>query len=115
MHVVLDCRVVRSHATLLSLFDGDERRVILYLQYAMCPALRRPYDLMSSPLDERKLALDKIEKACRKTVGIYPAYHSRPTIPSPDTPTDSTSDSSPSSNPANTLLVVARRSTAKEG
>jgi hypothetical protein len=56
MHVVLDCRVVRSHATLLSLFDGDERRVILYLQYAMGPALRRPYDLMSSPLDERKRA-----------------------------------------------------------
>jgi hypothetical protein len=34
----------------------DERRAILYLQHAMGPALRRPYDLMSSPLDERKRA-----------------------------------------------------------
>jgi hypothetical protein len=40
----------------------------------MGPVLRRPYDLMFSTLNERKDPLDKIEKACRKTVGIYPAY-----------------------------------------
>ena len=56
------------------LFDGDERRAILYLQHAMGPVLRRPYDLMFSTLNERKDPLDKIDKACRKTVGIYPAY-----------------------------------------
>jgi hypothetical protein len=38
------------------------------------PVLRRPYDLMFSTLNERKDPLDKIEKACRKTVGIYPAH-----------------------------------------
>jgi hypothetical protein len=32
------------------------------------------YDLMFSTLNERKDPLDKIDKACRKTVGIYPAY-----------------------------------------
>jgi hypothetical protein len=101
--------VVRSYGTLLPLFDGDERRAIPYLEYAMGPVLRRPYHLMFSTLDERKGPLDKIEKACRKTVGIYPAYYSRPAIPSPDTPSDSTSDSSPSSNPANTLLASIHR------
>ena len=190
MHVVLVCRVVRSYTTVLPLLNGDERRAILYLQHAMGPVLRRPYDLMSSTLDEPKGPLDKIEKACRKTAGIYPAYFEfdfqrpdpglfemnirrcffrdffdrhearlvttvmcafdvnlmkaidpsvsglraertsrlslgddqcrfavleRPTILSPDTPTSSTSDSPPGSNPANTLLVVARRPTAKEG
>jgi hypothetical protein len=33
--------------------DEDERRAILYLQHAMDPVLRRPYDLMFSTLDER--------------------------------------------------------------
>ena len=64
--------VLASYETLLPLFDGDERRTILYLQHAMGPVLRRPYDLMFSTLNERKDPLDKIEKACRKTVGIYP-------------------------------------------
>jgi L-2-amino-thiazoline-4-carboxylic acid hydrolase len=66
--------VLASYETLLPLFDGDQRRAILYLQHAMGPVLRRPYDLMFSTLNERKDPLDKIEKACRKTVGIYPAY-----------------------------------------
>jgi hypothetical protein len=66
--------VLASYETLLPLFDGDERRAILYLQHAMGPVLRRPYDLMFSTLNERKDPLDKIEKACRTTVGIYPAY-----------------------------------------
>lgn len=46
--------VLASYETLLPLFDRDERRAILYLQHAMGPALRRPYDLMSSTLNERK-------------------------------------------------------------
>ena len=66
--------VLASSETLLPLFDADERRAILYLQHAMGPVLRRPYDLIFSTLNERKDPLDKIEKACRKTVGIYPAY-----------------------------------------
>jgi len=40
----------------------------------MGPVLRRPDELMFSALNERKDPLDKIEKACRKEVGIYPAY-----------------------------------------
>lgn len=66
--------VLASYETLLPLFDGDERRTILYLQHAMGPVLRRPYDLIFSTLNERKDPLDKIEKACRATVGMYPAY-----------------------------------------
>src|SRR5262249_47730124 len=37
--------VLASYETLLPVFDGDERRAILYLQHAMGPVLRRPYDL----------------------------------------------------------------------
>ena len=49
------CAVVLvSYETLLPLFDRDERRAILYLQHAMGPVLRRPCDLMSSTLNERK-------------------------------------------------------------
>jgi hypothetical protein len=40
--------VLASYETLLPLFDRDERRAILYLQHAMGPVLRRPYDLMFS-------------------------------------------------------------------
>jgi len=67
--------VLASYETLLPLFDGDERRAILYLQHATGPVLRRPYDLMFSTLNERK---------------------------DPHTPTSSTSDSSTNSNPADT-------------
>ena len=66
--------VLASYETLLPLFDGDERRAILYLQHAMGPVLQRPDELMFSTLNERKDPLDKIEKACRKEVGLYPAY-----------------------------------------
>jgi hypothetical protein len=66
--------VLASYETLLPLFDGDERRTIIYLQHAMGPVLQRPYELMFSTLNERKDPLDKIDKACRKTVGLYPAY-----------------------------------------
>ena len=66
--------VLAAYETLLPLFEGDERRTILYLQHAMGPVLRRPYDLMFSTLNEREDPLDKIDQACRKTVGVYPDY-----------------------------------------
>ncbi|QES54524.1 hypothetical protein DEJ51_09975 [Streptomyces venezuelae] len=65
--------VLAAFETLLPLFDGDDRRTIRYLQHAMSPVLRRPYDLTFSTLNERDHALDKIEKTCRVMVKLYPA------------------------------------------
>jgi hypothetical protein len=55
--------VLASYEPLLTLFEGDERRAILYLQHATGPVLRRPYDLMFSTLNEREDPLDKIDNA----------------------------------------------------
>jgi L-2-amino-thiazoline-4-carboxylic acid hydrolase len=63
--------ILASFETLLPLFDGDERRTILYLQQAMGTVLKRPYQLMFSTLSERHNALDKIDKVCRKEAPLY--------------------------------------------
>ena len=46
--------VLASFETLLPLFDGDERRTILYLQHVMGEVLKRPYELAFKTLSERK-------------------------------------------------------------
>ena len=63
-----------SYENLLPLFDGDERRTILFLQHIMGGVLERPYEVMFGTLSERKDALDKIDKACSSMMGVYPEY-----------------------------------------
>ena len=63
-----------SYEKLLPLFDGDERRTILFLQHVMGGVLERPYEVMFGTLSERKEALDKIDKACASMIGVYPEY-----------------------------------------
>jgi len=63
--------VLASFETLLPLFDGDERRTILYLQHVMGEVLKRPYELAFKTLSERKNPLDKIDKACRAEEPFY--------------------------------------------
>jgi hypothetical protein len=53
------------------MFDGDEHRTILYLQHALGPSLRRPYELSFQFLSERDTPLDKIEKVCDKMPALY--------------------------------------------
>jgi hypothetical protein len=65
--------VLAAYEELLPLFDGDERRTILYLQHVMGGVLRRPYELTFKTLSERDQALDKIDKACRMTGALYGA------------------------------------------
>lgn len=65
--------VLAAFETLLPLFGGDRNRTIRYLQHAMTPVLRRPYDMAFSALNERDEPLDKIEKTCRVMVKLYPA------------------------------------------
>lgn len=62
-----------SYETLLPMFDGDERRTILYLQHVMGTVLKRPYEVGFKALSERKNGLDAIEKACRAEEPFYGA------------------------------------------
>jgi hypothetical protein len=63
--------VLASFETLLPLFDGDERRTIVYLQHVMGSVLTRPYELAFHALSERENPLDKIEKMCSAEAPFY--------------------------------------------
>jgi hypothetical protein len=65
--------VLASFETLLPLFDGDERRTILYLQHVMGQVLTRPYEIALQAIGGRENPLDKIEKACRAEGPFYGA------------------------------------------
>jgi hypothetical protein len=65
--------VLASFETLLPLFDGDERRTILYLQHVMGTVLTRPYEIALKALGGRENPLDKIDKACRAEGPFYGA------------------------------------------
>jgi L-2-amino-thiazoline-4-carboxylic acid hydrolase len=65
--------VLAAFEQLLSLFEGDERRTILFLQHVMGTVLKRPYQLMFQTLSRREEPLDKIDKACRKMEPLYGA------------------------------------------
>jgi hypothetical protein len=65
--------VLASLETLLPLFDGDERRTILYLQHVMGTVLTRPYEIAFKTLSERENPLDKIDKVCRAEAPFYGA------------------------------------------
>src|SRR5262245_9570593 len=56
-----------------AMFDGDERRTILYLQHEMGKVLKRPYELMFQTLSKRDEPLEKIDSACRKLEPMYGA------------------------------------------
>jgi hypothetical protein len=71
--LAISATVLAAYETLLPLFDGDERRTILFLQHVMGPVLRRPYQLMFETLSQRDEPLDKIDKACRKMEPLYGA------------------------------------------
>jgi hypothetical protein len=66
--------VLATYEKLLPLFDGDKSRTILFLQHVMGGVLERPYEITFSALSERKDALDKLDKACRKMQTFYPSY-----------------------------------------
>ena len=65
--------VLASFETLLPLFDGDERRTILYLQHVMGEVLTGPYEIAFKTLSEREHPLDKIDKMCRAEAPFYGA------------------------------------------
>jgi hypothetical protein len=65
--------VLAAFEQLLPLFDGDERRTILFLQHVICTVLKRPVQLMFQTLRKREEPLDKIGKGCRKMEPLYGA------------------------------------------
>jgi hypothetical protein len=69
--LAIGATVLAAFETLLPLFDGDERRTILYLQHALGPSLRRPYEHSFQFLSERERPLDKIEKVCDAMPALY--------------------------------------------
>ena len=69
--LAIGATVLAGFETLLPLFDGDQRRTIIYLQHALGPSLRRPYELTFQVLTERDKPLDKIEKVCDKMPSLY--------------------------------------------
>jgi L-2-amino-thiazoline-4-carboxylic acid hydrolase len=71
--LAITAMVLAAFEQLLSLFEGDERRTILFLQHVMGTVLKRPYQLMFQTLSRREEPLDKIDKACRKMEPLYGA------------------------------------------
>lgn len=69
--LAISATVLAAYEELLPLFNGDERRTILYLQHVMGTVLHRTYEVTFRTLSERHHPLDKIEHACRKEEGIY--------------------------------------------
>ena len=69
--LAIGATVLAAFETLLPLFEGDRRRTILYLQHALGPSLRRPYELSFQFLSERSEPLDKIQKVCDKLPDLY--------------------------------------------
>jgi hypothetical protein len=67
----ISAAVLASYETLLPLFDGDERRTILYLQHVMGAVLKRPYEKMFQTVSERDDPLEKIDKMCRMEAPLY--------------------------------------------
>jgi hypothetical protein len=65
--------VLASFETLLPLFDGDERRTVLYLRHVMGKELTRPYETAFETLSERKNSRDRTDKACRAEEPFYGA------------------------------------------
>jgi hypothetical protein len=65
--------VLAAFEQLLPLFDGDERRTILFLHHVICTVLKRPVQLMFQTLRKREEPLDKIGKGCRKMEPLYGA------------------------------------------
>lgn len=65
--------VLVSFETLLPLFDGDERRTILYLQHVMGEVLTRPYELAFKTLSEWEHPLDKIDEVCLAEAPLFGA------------------------------------------
>jgi len=76
--------VLASFEALLPLFDGDERRTILYLQHAMGEVLTRAYELAFKTLSEREHPPRQDRQGARRHRSTAPAGTSTTSDPSPD-------------------------------
>jgi hypothetical protein len=73
--LALTSTVLAAYETLLPLFDGDQRRTILFLQHVVGAVARRPFEIAFEALSKREHPLDAIEQACRKEGPLYGSYY----------------------------------------
>jgi hypothetical protein len=67
--------ILAAYETLVPLFDGDERRTILYLQHVFGAVLRRSFEVAVEALAKRDHPLDALDAACRKGFAMYGSYY----------------------------------------
>jgi hypothetical protein len=73
--LALTSTVLAAYETLLPVFDGDQRRTILFLQHVVGAVARRPFEVAFEALSKREHPLDAIDKACRKEGPLYGSYY----------------------------------------
>jgi hypothetical protein len=73
--LALTSTVLAAYETLLPIFDGDQRRTILFLQHVVGAVARRPFEVAFEALSKREHPLDAIEKACRMEGPLYGSYY----------------------------------------
>ncbi len=72
--LALTSTVLAAYETLLPVFDGDQRRTILFLQHVLDAVARRPFEIAFEALGKREDPLGAIEAACRKEAPFYGSY-----------------------------------------
>jgi hypothetical protein len=72
--LALTSTVLAAYETLLPVFDGDQRRTILFLQHVLDAVARRPFEIAFEVPGKREDPLGAIEAACRKEASFYGSY-----------------------------------------
>jgi hypothetical protein len=66
--------VLAAFEILKPMFDGDDRRTIMYLQRVVGSVLQRPLEVGVEALIKRDPSLDSIDAICRKDFAMYGSY-----------------------------------------
>jgi hypothetical protein len=72
--LALTTTVLAAYETLLPVFDGDQRRTILFLQHVPGVVAQRPFEIAFEALGKREDPVGAIEAACRKEGPFYGSY-----------------------------------------
>jgi hypothetical protein len=72
--LAMSATVLAGYEALLPELDGDERRTILFLQHVFGEVLERTIDVVIAALARGDEPLDAVEKAMRRSSGMYGSY-----------------------------------------
>ena len=73
--LALTSTMLAAYETLLPLFEGDQRRTVLFLQQIVGAVAQRPFEIAFEALSKRQHPLDVIDKACRMEGPLYGSYY----------------------------------------